>query len=165
MGPQQRHGLFPFHPLLKVYPELATGLAVYPSRPAPSPRRNPCRSPHAGKGGTGAGGIDWRPFPLHNGRVTLDEITNFCEFKECTVSLGDPEAGFIRVDGNGVQTRFNNYRRFLAHHELAALPSPKQVLEKATVFRIEENGQTRTLSREEFQAELQAFQEKVGMAG
>lgn len=97
--------------------------------------------------------------------VTIDDIANFCEFKDCTVVFGSPDIGFIQVDGIGVTTRFNNYRRFLAHHELGSLAPPRKVLERATRFRIQREGgeELRDLSREEFERELKEFQEKVGI--
>ncbi|HLV00604.1 MAG TPA: hypothetical protein VKZ59_05020 [Acidobacteriota bacterium] len=97
--------------------------------------------------------------------MTIDDIANFCEFKDCSVVFGNPEIGFIKVDGVGVATRFNNYRRFLAHNELAALASPRKVLQEATVFRIQSEGgeELRVLNREEFEQELREFQEKVGV--
>ncbi|HUG42911.1 MAG TPA: hypothetical protein VMN76_01610 [Acidobacteriota bacterium] len=95
--------------------------------------------------------------------MSLEEIASYCEFLDCEVSIGDPDVGFIRVDGSGVSRRFNNYRRFLAHNELSGLPKPRKVLSQATVFRILRDGeQMRELSREEFEGELEAFQRKVG---
>lgn len=97
--------------------------------------------------------------------VTIDDIANFCEFKDCSVVFGSPEIGFVQVDGIGVTTRFNNYRRFLLHHELGSLASPRKVLQEATVFRIQREGgeELRDLSREEFEQELREFQERVGI--
>ena len=97
--------------------------------------------------------------------MTIDDIANFCEFKDCSVAFGSPDIGFIQVNGIGVTTRFNNYRRFLAHHELGSLAPPRKVLEKATVFRIQREGgeDLRELSREEFEQELNIFREKVGI--
>ncbi len=90
--------------------------------------------------------------------MTLDDIANYCEVKDCRVRLGDPEVGYITIDGTGVVTRENNYRRFLALRELASLPAPQQVLAAATSFVIQSEGQ-RTLSREEFEAELRRLEE------
>lgn len=97
--------------------------------------------------------------------VTIDDIANFCEFKDLSVVFGSPDIGFIRVDGVGVTTRFNNYRRFLLHHELGSLASPGKVLEEATVFHIQREGgeELRELSRDDFEQELSEFQEKVGI--
>ncbi len=86
--------------------------------------------------------------------MTVDDIANYCGVKHSRVRLGDPEIGFITIDGTGVVTRENNYRRFLAHRELASLPSPKQVLAQATSFSIQGSEGQRTLTRQEFEAEL-----------
>jgi hypothetical protein len=91
--------------------------------------------------------------------VTLDDIANFCEVKDCRVRLGDPEVGYITIDGTGVVTRENNYRRFLAFRELASLPAPQRVLTAATSFVIQGPEGQRTLSREEFEAELRRLEE------
>lgn len=91
--------------------------------------------------------------------MTLDDIANYCEVKDCRVRLGSPEVGYITVDGTGVVTRENNYRRFLAFRELASLPSPQRVLAGATSFVIQSSEGQRTLSREEFEADLRRLEE------
>ena len=93
--------------------------------------------------------------------MTIEDVADYCEFKECAVLLGDPNVGFISVDGGGYQKR-NNFARFLSLNELSALPSPKKVLEKATSFRVQlPKGET-AMTREEFEGELSAFRKKVG---
>lgn len=93
--------------------------------------------------------------------MTIQDIADFCEFKDCEVSLGDPEVGFIPVDGTGVRRQYN-YNRYLAHNELSGLPSPRRVLDKASVFKVRTGDQVQVFDREQFQRELQAFLEKVG---
>lgn len=93
--------------------------------------------------------------------MTIDEISNFCEFKDVVVSLGSPETGFIAIDGSGLVTKQNNYRRFLMLHELASLPAPRKVLSTATLFQIHQGSELRELDRSEFEAELQRFQALV----
>ena len=93
--------------------------------------------------------------------MTLEDIANYCEFKDCQISLGSPETGFVRLDGNGLQ-KANNYRRFLSLNELAAAPSPKKVLEAAQVFKVRRGEEESSLSREEFEAELRKFAALVG---
>lgn len=88
--------------------------------------------------------------------MTVDEIANYCEFKDCQVTLGDPAAGFIRIDGNGVR-KASNYNRFLSHNELAAAPSPRKVLDSATVFKIRRGDADQQLTRPEFEADYQRF--------
>lgn len=91
--------------------------------------------------------------------MKIRDLADFCEFKDCDVALGDPEVGFIRVDGTGVKHQYN-YNRYLAHNELS-LPSPQRVLDKASIFKVQVGDEARVLSREEFQKELQSFLEKV----
>ena len=96
--------------------------------------------------------------------MSIEEIASFCEFRDCEVSFGDPDVGFVRVNGSGVAKRFNNYRRFLAHNELSGLPKPRTVLLEATVFRSQrDKEQIRELNREEFERELEDFQHRVGI--
>lgn len=92
--------------------------------------------------------------------MTLEEIKSYCEFTDCTVSFGSSEAGFVTLDG-GVHTKYNNYRRFLAHNELSGLPSPAKVLESATIFKIRRGEKTEEISREEFEKRLKKFQTQV----
>ncbi len=94
--------------------------------------------------------------------MTIEDIANYCEVKDCRVSLGSSEAGFITIDGTGVTGRFNNYRRFLRFHELQALPEPRRLLAAATTFTIEDGGEPRELDRAQFQQELKRFQDLVG---
>lgn len=94
--------------------------------------------------------------------MTIEEIANYCEVIDCRVSLGSSEAGFITIDGTGVTGRFNNYRRFLRFHELQALPEPHHLLEAATTFTIEDEGEPREMDRTQFEQELRRFQDLVG---
>ena len=94
--------------------------------------------------------------------MRTDDIADYCELKACAVSFGHPDIGFVTIDGLGVRRRFNNYRRFLDLNELASLPNPSEVLEKATVFRIQNDREPRTLDRAEFERELERFRELIG---
>lgn len=94
--------------------------------------------------------------------MTIDEVANYCEFKDCTVSAGDPEAGFVHIDGTGVENRSYTWGRFNMLHEVSSLPSPRKVIEKASVFKIRRGASVRTLTREEFERDLAEFQSKVG---
>lgn len=94
--------------------------------------------------------------------MTVDDIANYCEVKDCQVTFGDAETGFVRVDGTGVTGPYNNYRRFLAHHELSALPNPDKVLAATTTFVVEANCNRQSLSREDFEVDLKRFQELAG---
>lgn len=95
--------------------------------------------------------------------VTIDEIASFCEIKDCRVTLGDPEIGSITIDGMGAERKFNNYRRFLALNELSRLPDPRQVVRKATIFKVITPSGEKKLTREEFEQELRKFQELMGV--
>jgi hypothetical protein len=95
--------------------------------------------------------------------MTLEDIADFCEIKNCQVSLGDPELGFIRIDGGGVISRANNYRRFLAFNELASLPSAAKVLESATLFLVDDSLRIQKLSRQEFQDQLTALKRLLSL--
>lgn len=94
--------------------------------------------------------------------MTIDDIANYCEVKDCRVSLGSAEAGYIHIDGNGLMARDNNYRRFLALREMASLPNPAAVLAVADTFTVDQGGPARTLTRVDFESELRRFQELVG---
>jgi hypothetical protein len=93
--------------------------------------------------------------------VTIEDVADYCAFKDCTVSLGSQQAGFIEVDGGGYR-RCYNYDRFLALNELSALPSPKKVMQKADSFSITKARGTAQMTREEFEHELRTFRELVG---
>lgn len=93
--------------------------------------------------------------------MLLEDIASFCEFKDCEISLGDPDAGFIQINGNGLKRDAYTYGRFNMLTEVAHLASPKQVLDKASVFKIRRGGTEKTLSRQEFQEELEHFQKLV----
>jgi len=94
--------------------------------------------------------------------LTIDEITNFCQFKGCEVYIGSPEAGFVGIDGGGIQRR-NNYHRYLAFNELASQPSAREVLQKASIFKLKLGEETRTMERQEFEKEMKHFQRKLGL--
>jgi hypothetical protein len=94
--------------------------------------------------------------------LIIEEIASFCKFKKCEVRLGNPAAGFIEIDGSGPK-HLHNYGRYLAHNELAALPSPREVLEKASIFKIEHGLEVQTLDRQQFEQELENFRQKVGI--
>ena len=94
--------------------------------------------------------------------MTIDDIANFCQFTGCRVSLGSADAGFIQMAGTGVQRRAN-FGRYLSFNEMSALPSPKAVLTEASIFKVSQDSEERTLDREQFQKELKAFQKKVGL--
>ncbi|MBI4446832.1 MAG: hypothetical protein HY645_13110 [Acidobacteria bacterium] len=94
--------------------------------------------------------------------LTIERIADFCEFKDCAIVAGDPDAGYIQIDGNGIRLP-NNYHRFLSFNELSGRPvHPQQVLDKATCFRLQSGTDTRELNRETFEAELNDFLAKVG---
>ena len=95
--------------------------------------------------------------------MTIDEISDFCQFTSCQVTLGASDAGFIQIAGTGIERRAN-YDRYLSFNEMSALPSPKAVLAEASVFKVHPDDTERTLDREQFQQKLKAFQEKVGIA-
>ena len=95
--------------------------------------------------------------------MIIDDIADFCEFHDCIVTAGNPEIGAIAIDGRGYQKR-NNYMRFLSFNELSALPSPPEVLRRATYFQIRRDNQTEEVSREEFEQQLSRFRELTGTA-
>lgn len=94
--------------------------------------------------------------------MTIDDIADFCQYKDCTVAAGGPETGFIRIDGTGLENRAYTWNRFSMLHEVNALPSPAKALEKATIFRISKEESTTAFNREEFERMLEEFQAKVG---
>ena len=94
--------------------------------------------------------------------MTIDDIANYCQVKGCRVHLGSPESGFITIDGEGVLSRLNNYRRFLALNELASLPNSGKVLETATRYTIESDAGSRLLERAEFEDELERLSALIG---
>jgi len=94
--------------------------------------------------------------------LTLDEIANYCLIKDCRVHLGSSDSGFVTIDGEGVTSRQNNYRRFLAHNELASLPNPRKVLAGADTFTIQSGTDSRTLDRAGFESELAHFSSLIG---
>ena len=97
------------------------------------------------------------------GIVSIDDIASYCEVKDCTVSFGDSESGYVTIDGGGVTGKFNNYRRFLMLNELSSLPDPHKVLEESKTFRVTSSEGLNTLSREDFEQELSRFQKMVGI--
>ncbi len=95
--------------------------------------------------------------------MTVDDIANFCQYKDCKVSAGDPETGFIQIDGTGLESRAYTWGRFSMLHEVNALPNPAKALAGATIFRISKEDSTTALNREEFEKLLEEFQAKVGV--
>ena len=78
------------------------------------------------------------------------------------MTLGDPEAGYLKVDDSGLKTP-NNYRRYLSHNELASFVSPQEDLIGASLFEVRRGQESRRLSREEFQSELEILGKKAGI--
>lgn len=96
-------------------------------------------------------------------KLTIEQMADFCEFKDCAVTVGDPETGFIDIDGTG-RRRPYNYGRFLSFRELGAEPlRTSEVVDRATVFKIRRGSEERVLNRQEFETELQDFLRKVGV--
>jgi hypothetical protein len=75
--------------------------------------------------------------------------------KDCHVTFGSPETGYMEIDGTGPNRHFNNYRRFLSLNELSSLPNPKKVIASAVHFVVTEGDTKRELTRAEFEDELQ----------
>ncbi len=94
--------------------------------------------------------------------MTIDDIANFCQYKDCKVSAGAPETGFVHIDGTGVQSRAYTWNRFSMLHEVNAIPNPTKALANASVFRVTKEDSTTALNREEFERLLEEFQAKVG---
>ncbi len=95
--------------------------------------------------------------------MNINDLADFCEFHDCTVTTGNPEIGAVSIDGRGYQKR-DNYRRFLSFNELSGLPAPRDVLAKATYFRIHRDNQTVELTREDFERQLDRFRQLTGTA-
>jgi len=93
--------------------------------------------------------------------MELEEIASFCEFRDCEISIGDPDTGFVQIDGNGLKRNTYTYGRFNMLTEVAHLASPKRVLSQASVFRVKRGATENTLTREEFLSELEHFQKLV----
>ena len=96
-------------------------------------------------------------------KMTIDDVADFCQFTGSRITLGSADAGFIRIAGTGVERRAN-FDRYLAFNEMSALPSPKVVLAEASVFKVHQGGEERTLDRRQFQTELETFQKKLGLS-
>lgn len=94
--------------------------------------------------------------------MVIEEITSFCEFKDCEINLGDPQVGFIQIDGSGIK-RLNNYHRYFSLNELSAFPSPDRVVKQASIFTIQRGQETETLDRAQFERELKDFRLKAGI--
>lgn len=95
--------------------------------------------------------------------MDINDIADYCEFHNCTVTAGNREIGAIAITGRGYH-KPNNYMRFLSFNELAALPAPPEVMQKATYFRIHRNDQTEELTRQEFEQRLNRFRQLTGTA-
>lgn len=93
--------------------------------------------------------------------MTIDEILNYCEVRDCRVSAGGPEIGFVHFDGSGQLRGSQTYGRFNMLNEIAHATSPKKAVQEATVFVVEREGNRETFSREDFQKELERFQALV----
>ena len=94
--------------------------------------------------------------------MVIEDIVNFCEVKDCEINLGDPQVGFIQIDGSGFK-RLNNYHRYLSFNELSAFPFPDRVVKQASIFTIQRGQETETLDRAQFERELEDFRQKAGI--
>ena len=94
--------------------------------------------------------------------MVIEDIFDFCEVKDCEINLGDPQVGFIQIDGSGLK-RLNNYHRNLSHNELSAFPYPDRVVKQASIFTIQRGQETETLDRAQFERELEDFRRKAGI--
>ena len=92
--------------------------------------------------------------------MTISEIANYCQFKNCRVTLGNEKVGYILVDGEG-RKESSNYRRFLEFNELSASPRPEAVLAGATVFKVQRHDGEKTFTRDQFEEECRRFEELV----
>lgn len=95
--------------------------------------------------------------------MTLEEITSFCEIRDCSVELGDPRIGFIQVDGGGIVRNRYTYGRFMLLNEVSALAPVQQVVEAATQFRIRRNGSEELLDRPAFEEKLRRLRRLTGV--
>ena len=94
--------------------------------------------------------------------MVIEDIASFCEVRDCEINLGDSQVGFIQIDGNGLK-RLNNYHRYLSLNELSAFPSADKVVKQASIFTIRRGQETETLSRAQFERELEDFRRKAGV--
>ncbi len=94
--------------------------------------------------------------------LIIEDIVNFCEVKDCQINLGDPQVGFIQIDGSGLK-HLNNYQRYLSLNELSDFPSPDRVVKQASIFTIQRGQETETLDRAQFERELKDFRLKAGI--
>ena len=94
--------------------------------------------------------------------MVIEDIVSFCQVKDCQINLGDPQVGFIQIDGSGLK-RLNNYHRYLSLNELSAFPSPDRVVRLASLFTIQRGQETQTLDRAQFERELEDFRRKAGV--
>jgi len=90
----------------------------------------------------------------------IKDITSFCAVKNCEIQLGDPQVGFIQINGSGLE-RSNNYRRYFSLNELSSFPSPEKVIKEASIFIIHLGQKTKTLNRIQFEQKLKIFQQKA----
>ncbi len=96
--------------------------------------------------------------------MTLEDLTDYCEIKDCKVRFGNPEVGYVTVDGSGVVAPYNNYRRFLAFHELDHLADARRALQAAQQFRVFCDDGEHVLDRPAFEQEVRLMQRLVGAA-
>lgn len=94
--------------------------------------------------------------------MTLEDVAGFCALKDCSVELGDPESGFIRVDGSGQILNRYTYGRFMLFNETSGLASPAQVLEGASIFRVRRGDTLELLTREDFEEQLERIRRLTG---
>ena len=97
------------------------------------------------------------------GIVTLEDVASFSELKDCSIELGDPGVGFIRIDGGGVIRKGYTYGRFLLFNETSGLPSPEEVLAAASVFRVTLGSTLELLTREQFEKQLERIRKLAGI--
>lgn len=98
------------------------------------------------------------------GKVTLEDVAGFCAVMDCSVELGCPESGFIRVDGSGLVLNRYTYGRFMLFNETAGLPSPARVVEQATIFRVIRGETVELLSRQDFLEQLERIRRLTAQA-
>ena len=92
--------------------------------------------------------------------LMIKDIISFCAVKNCEINLGDPQIGFIKINGSGLE-RSNNYQRYFSLNELSSFPSPEKVIKEASIFIIHLGQKSKTLDRIQFEQELKTFQQKA----
>ena len=94
--------------------------------------------------------------------LTLEDVASFSQLKDCSVELGDPGVGFVQIDGGGVVRSGNTYGRFLLLNETSGLPSPREVLAGASIFRVTRGATLELLNREQFESQLERIRKLTG---